>query len=92
MPFKSGNSHGAGDLSQNPTVPLWKLRVRVRVRVEIATKPRVPGTLGLEKACQGEHGTGPTKLPTHLSHLGYPWGWGHQPDSKAAFALGLGLR
>jgi len=45
--------------------------IMVRVRISRATKPTAPGTLVLEKACQGEQGTAPTLLPPHLSHLGY---------------------
>lgn len=45
--------------------------VLVRVRVPKATKPRVPGTLGLQKACRGEHGPAATSVPPHLSiHVG----------------------
>jgi len=59
-----------------------RIRVRVRVMVEGATKPRAPGTLALEKACQGEHSTAPTILTPHFSHLGDTQRQRTQPQPK----------
>lgn len=49
-----------------------QIRVRVKVRFQRTPKPAFPGTLGLEKVCHGEHGTGPTFISPHLSLLGHP--------------------
>lgn len=39
------------------------------LRVERAKEPRAPGTLALEKACQGNRGKAPALLLLHLSDL-----------------------
>lgn len=52
--------------------------IRGKVKVLKDTNPTASGTLGLQKACQGEHGTAPTLLHPHLSQLGQPWMWGHE--------------
>lgn len=43
------------------------LRVRVMLRVRKPTKPRAPGSLELQNACQEQHSTAPTLLPPYLS-------------------------
>lgn len=52
------------------------LRAKVRLRLERAKEPRAPGTLVLEKACQGDHGKDPTLLLLHVSDLDTPIGMG----------------
>lgn len=52
--------------------PKAAIRVWERVRIKKAIKSGAPGTLELQKACQGEHSTAPTLLPSHLLHLDYP--------------------
>lgn len=72
-----------------------KLLGAVRVRISKATKPAAPGTLGPQKAFQGEHGIAPTLLPFHLSHLDHPCMWGDLSPSlwlQIGLRLGLGLR
>lgn len=46
-----------------------RVSVTLRVGVEKNTKPRVPGTLQLQKACQWEHDTATALFPPRLS----PW-------------------
>lgn len=43
------------------------IRVSVSVGVEGVKEPTAPGTLGLEKACQGDHSRVTTLLLLHLS-------------------------
>lgn len=65
------------------------LRARARLRGERAKEPRAPGTLELEKACQGERGQGPALLLLHLSDLETPPKNGHLgPSGKLPCALG----
>ena len=44
----------------------------LRVRLDKTTKPRAPGTLQLQKTCQGEHSTAPALLPPHPSASLHP--------------------
>lgn len=49
------------------------IRVSVSVGVEGVKEHTAPGTLGLEKACQGDHSRVTTLLLLHLSYLDQPW-------------------
>lgn len=43
------------------------LGLGLQLGLKKATNPRAPGTLQLQKACQGEHGIATTLLPPHLA-------------------------
>lgn len=46
-----------------------------------------PGVLGLQKACQGEHGAAPTLLSPHLFHQGHPHTLGPKSKNQAAIRV-----
>lgn len=56
------------------------------------TKSRAPGTLQLQKACQGEHGTATTLLPPHLTPWHHPCGGNLRKKLLFLLSLGLGSR
>lgn len=53
------------------THPVMGEKLAQRVKVQEGTKPAATGTLGLQKACQGEHCTAITLPSPHLAHLGH---------------------